>query len=173
MAAARGPRQQPPCRTAAAIKLSSITHMLIWLLRKLGALLSGARCGSEIAQRHAESNRSGVQMTQNHSQFVSELLPARRCTLVIWLPRSEARNKPYDLAKRLKKSGLRQVRISGAKKSQVSHNPGFRELQPVATTSNAFRPPLVVREESYVVDIGKKILESPGRLNRDQSKTAG
>jgi len=32
---------------------------------------------------------------------------------------------------------------------------GFRELQPVATTSNAFRPPLVVREESYVVDIGK------------------
>ena len=31
MAPARGPRQQPPRRTAAAIKLSSITRMLIWL----------------------------------------------------------------------------------------------------------------------------------------------
>jgi hypothetical protein len=49
MAAVRGPRQQHPCRTAAVIKLSGITHMPIWLLRKLGALLSGARCGSEIA----------------------------------------------------------------------------------------------------------------------------
>jgi hypothetical protein len=34
--------------------------------------------------------------------------------------------------------------------------PYFRELQPVATTSNASRPPSVVREESYVVDMGKE-----------------
>jgi hypothetical protein len=69
MAAARGLRQQPPRRTAAAIKLSSITRTLIWLLRELGHSFLARAVEANLPIDMLKSNGSGVQMAQNHSQM--------------------------------------------------------------------------------------------------------
>jgi hypothetical protein len=96
MAAARGPRQQPPRRTAGAIKLSSITRMLIWLLRELGHSFLARAVEANLPNRHAESNRRGIQMTQNHSQCVSELLPARRLHIVYLAATKRSPQQPWE-----------------------------------------------------------------------------
>ena len=77
MAAAEGPRQQPPRRTAAAFELSSITRTLNWLLRELGHSFLARTVEANLPIDMLTSNGSEVQMTQNHSQCVSELLPTR------------------------------------------------------------------------------------------------